>query len=49
MMKWNPALKNFHNGLKAIKVLREKTPSEIPRTSRSLPVMKWAPAFEIVM
>ena len=49
MMRWNHTLKNFHEGLKALRALTEKTAPEIPRISRAVPVMKWAPAFEIVM
>ena len=49
MMRWNHTLKNFHEGLKALRALTEKAAPEIPRISRAVPVMKWAPAFEIVM
>jgi hypothetical protein len=49
MMRWQHTLKNFHDGLKALQALMEKAAPEIPRISRAMPVMKWAPAFEIVM
>ena len=49
MMRWEHTLKNFDHALKALKALSEKAPPEIPKISRAMPVMKWSPAFEIVM
>ena len=49
MMQWQSTSKNFHHGLKAKQALTDKTPPDIPQISRAMPVMKWAPAFEIVM
>ena len=55
MMKWSATgdhsrtLKNFSDGMKALEELESKNGPEIPKISKSLPMMKWAPAFESLL
>ena len=49
MMRWEYTLKNFHEALKALQAHADKTAPNVPCISRAMPVIKWAPTFELVM
>ena len=49
MMRGENTLKNFHEALKALQTLANKTAPDVPCISRAMPVMKWAPVFELVI
>ena len=40
MMQWEHTLKNFHDALKALQALADKTAPDVPRISRAMLVIK---------
>lgn len=49
MMHYNNILRLFEQDWKTIVALEDRTEPEVPTISRSLPPLKWAPAFAIAM
>ena len=44
-MQWNPVIKNFMVHWKALENRKKEDVPEVPKISKTLPVMKWAEAF----
>ena len=49
MIRWDPTLKNFKECAKALKSLADQDHPETPRIQRNLPIIKWVPAFRMVL
>ena len=45
-MHWNNVIKNFEIQWKALKAKKEEDTPEVPKTSKSLPIIKWTEAFQ---
>ena len=45
-MRWNNVIKNFEIQWKALKTKRDKDTPEVPKISKSLPIIKWTEAFQ---
>ena len=45
-MHWSNVMKNFEIQWKALKERKEADDPDIPKTSKSLPIMKWTEAFQ---
>ena len=44
-MKWNPTGKNFELQWKALNQVKDEDDPDVPKISKSLPIMKWKDAF----
>ena len=44
-IKWDPVIKNFRDQWKALKDRRKEDEVQVPKISKSLPVMKWSESF----
>ena len=45
-MCWNNVIKNFEIQWKALKAKKEEDTPEVPKISKSLPIIKWTEAFQ---
>ena len=45
-MRWSNVIKNFEIQWKALKECKETDDPEVPKISKSLPIMKWTEAFQ---
>ena len=45
-MRWNNIIKNFEIQWKALKAKKDKDTPEVPKISKSLPIIKWMEAFQ---
>lgn len=45
-IRWNPVLRNFKEQYKALEERKEEDDPEVPKITKSLPVLKWAEAFD---
>ena len=45
-MHWNNVIKNFEIQWKALKAKKEEDTPEVPKISKSLPIIKWSEAFQ---
>lgn len=45
-MKWQHVLRNFEIQWKSLKQRKEDDPPEVPKISRTLPIIKWTEAFQ---
>ena len=45
-MPWNNVIKNFEIQWKALKAKKEEDTPEVPKISKSLPIIKWTEAFQ---
>ena len=45
-MRWNNVIKNFEIQWKALKTKRDEYTPEVPKISKSLPIIKWTEAFQ---
>ena len=45
-MRWNNVMKNFEIQWKALKMKRDEDTPEVPKISKSLPIIKWMEAFQ---
>ena len=45
-MHWNNVIKNFEIQWKALKAKKEEDTPEVPKISKSLPIIKWTEAFQ---
>ena len=45
-MRWNNVIKNFEIQWKALKTKRDEDALEVPKISKSLPIIKWTEAFQ---
>ena len=45
-MRWNQVRKNFEIQWKALKDRKEEDPPEVPKITKTLPIMKWTEAFQ---
>ena len=45
-MRWNNVIKNFEIQWKALKTKRDEDALEVPKISKSLPIIKWTKAFQ---
>ena len=45
-MQWNNVIKNFEIQWKALKTKRDEDAPEVPKISKSLPIIKWTKAFQ---
>ena len=45
-MQWNNVIKNFEIQWKALKTKRDEDTLEVPKISKSLPIIKWTEAFQ---
>ena len=45
-MHWNNIIKNFEIQWKALKAKKDEDTPEVPRISKSLPIIKWTEAFQ---
>ena len=45
-MRWNNVVKNFEIQWKALKTKRDEDTPEVPKISKSLPIIKWMEAFQ---
>ena len=45
-MRWNNVIKNFEIQWKALKTKRDEDTPEVPKISKSLPIIKWTEAFQ---
>ena len=45
-MRWNNVIKNFEIQWKALKTKKDEDTPEVPRISKSLPIIKWTEAFQ---
>ena len=45
-MQWTQVIKNFEDQWKALKGRKEEDEPDIPKVSKSLPIIKWTEAFQ---
>ena len=45
-MRWNNVIKNFEIQWKALKMKRDEDTPEVPKISKSFPIIKWTEAFQ---
>ena len=45
-MRWNNVIKNFEIQWKALKTKKDEDTPEVPKISKSLPIVKWTEAFQ---
>ena len=45
-MRWTQVIKNFEDQWKALKGRREDDEPDVPKISKSLPIIKWTEAFQ---
>ena len=45
-MRWNNVIRNFEIQCKALKTKRDEDTPEVPKISKSLPIIKWMEAFQ---
>ena len=45
-MRWNNVIKNFEIQWEALKTKRDEDTPDVPKISKSLPIIKWMEAFQ---